>query len=62
MKIKTIISEEMDQNSYLLINGEEAVLIDCGQDTFKILKETEKYNVKYILLTHCHFDHIYSLK
>lgn len=61
MEVITIISEEMQQNSYLLVNGREAVLIDCGLDTFKILKETEKYNVKYILLTHCHFDHIYSL-
>ena len=61
MKIITIKSEETDQNSYLLANGKDAVLIDCGMDTFKILKETEKYNVKYILLTHCHFDHIYSL-
>ena len=61
MEIITIKSEEMDQNSYLLVNGRDAVLIDCGPDTFKILKETEKYNVKYILLTHCHFDHTYSL-
>lgn len=61
MEIITIKSEEMDQNSYLLVNGKDAVLIDCGIDTFKILKETEKYNVKYILLTHCHFDHTYSL-
>lgn len=61
MKIITIKSEEIDQNSYLLVNGKDAVLIDCGMDTFKILKETEKYNIKYILLTHCHFDHTYSL-
>ena len=61
MEIITIKSEEMDQNSYLLVNGKDAVLVDCGVDTFKILKETEKYNVKYILLTHCHFDHTYSL-
>ena len=61
MEIKIIKSEEMDQNCYLLSNGKEAVLIDPGEDTFKILKEIQGYNVKYILLTHCHFDHIYSL-
>lgn len=61
MKIITIVSEEMDQNSYLLVNGRDAVLIDCGLDTFKILKETQGYNLKYILLTHCHYDHTYSL-
>ena len=46
MEIITIKSEEMDQNSYLLVNGKDAVLIDCGMDTFKILREMEKYNVK----------------
>ena len=61
MEVITIKSYGMDQNSYLLVNGKDAVLIDVGEDTFNILKEAEKYNVKYILLTHCHFDHIYSL-
>ena len=61
MEIKIIKSEEMDQNCYLLANGKDAVLIDPGEDTFKILKEIQGYNVKYILLTHCHYDHIYSL-
>ena len=61
MEIKKIVSGRMDENCYLLINGKDAVLIDPGEDTFKILKECENYNVGYILLTHCHFDHIYSL-
>ena len=61
MEIKRIVSEGLDENCYLLINGKDAILIDPGEDTFKILKECENYNVKYILLTHCHFDHIFSL-
>lgn len=61
MEIKKIVSYEMDENCYLLINGKDAVLIDPGEDTLKILSACEGYNVKYILLTHCHFDHIYSL-
>ena len=48
MEVKVIKSLEMDQNCYLLINGKDAVLIDPGEDTFKILKETEGYNVKNI--------------
>ena len=62
MEIKRIVSMQMDENCYLLINGKDAVLIDPGEDTFKIISECEGYNVKYILLTHCHFDHIYSLE
>lgn len=61
MEIKKIVSEQMDENCYLLTEGKDAVLIDPGEDTFKILSECDGYDVKYILLTHCHFDHIYSL-
>ena len=61
MEIKKIVSRGIDENCYLLINGRDAVLIDPGDDTIKILSECEGYNVKYILLTHCHFDHTYSL-
>lgn len=62
MEIKRIISRQTDENCYLIINGNDAVLIDPGEDTFKIISACEGYNVKYILLTHCHFDHIYSLE
>lgn len=61
MNIKTIISREMDQNCYLLENNGEGILIDPGIDYEKILKETKDVDVKYILLTHCHFDHLFCL-
>ncbi len=61
MKIKTIVSYEMDQNCYLITENGVGILIDPGLDTFKIIKETEDITINYILLTHCHFDHLYSL-
>ena len=61
MEIKTIVSYEMDQNCYLITEKGYGILIDPGFDTFKILKETEDIIINYILLTHCHFDHLYSL-
>ena len=61
MEIKTIISYEMDQNCYLIKENGFGILIDPGIDTFKIIKETEDITINYILLTHCHFDHLFSL-
>lgn len=62
MEIKKIISLEMDQNCYLLYENNKGILIDPGQDAEKILKECEGISIEYILLTHCHYDHIESLE
>lgn len=61
MKIKKIITRQMDQNCYLIEKNGKGILIDPGLDTNKILKETEDIEINYILLTHCHFDHVYSV-
>ena len=51
-------------NAYLLIeeNSKEAVVIDLGGNFEVIKDEIEKYNanLKYILNTHGHFDHIFG--
>lgn len=53
---------DMPSNNYLLVDeiSKEAVLIDCTGD-FEIIKKDIEENgakLKYILLTHAHFDHI----
>lgn len=58
MIIKTFISGPIDANNYLLIDGNEAVLIDCSDVKQEILNELEGKILKYILLTHGHFDHV----
>ncbi len=58
----------IDNNNYLLIDEDsrEAALIDCSFYTvFDEIKEVlEKYSatLRYILLTHGHFDHIAGIK
>ncbi len=49
-------------NTYIVCNGGEAMVIDPGGEAEKINKTLEELNVKvkYILLTHCHVDHVYA--
>lgn len=61
MIIKTFTAGPIDANNYLLIDGEEAVLIDCSEVKPEILKEIEGKKLKYILLTHGHFDHVLGI-
>ncbi len=62
MILKKFVLGPIEDNNYLLIdeNSKEAVLIDCTQESQKIHDDITKHNanLKYILLTHGHFDHV----
>ena len=62
MEIEKIVSLEMDQNCYLISQDNKGILIDPGFDEKKILKQCEGIDIEYILLTHCHYDHLKSLE
>ncbi len=54
----------MDQNCFLVYGDDKkGILIDPGLDTLKILKTVEEKGVSvgYIFLTHCHYDHSFSV-
>lgn len=65
MIIKTFIKPPIENNNYLLIDEQtkEAALIDCSSFDDEIISELKKQNakLKYVLLTHGHFDHISGL-
>ena len=62
MEIKVLVEGPVDANNYLIIDekSKEAVLIDCssGRQEFINSIKNSGVNLKYILLTHGHFDHI----
>ena len=58
MKIDTFVAGPIDVNTYVLEIGGETAVIDCGEFSDEIKKRLEGVNVKYILLTHGHADHI----
>ncbi len=50
------------ENTYLINNGLDAILVDPGEGIREYLEEIKKYNIKAILLTHGHIDHIDGIK
>ena len=62
MKIKKMLVSELETNCYILSDEEtkEAVIIDPGDDGIVLMEyiDAEKLNVKYILNTHGHNDHV----
>lgn len=62
MEYKRIMSSRFDSNLYLFYSKEhkEAVLFDAGGSLGEVLRvlEEEGVELKYIVLTHGHFDHI----
>lgn len=66
MIIKTFIEPPIDNNNYLLIDEQsnEAALVDCSavDDDIKKALDENGAKLKYILLTHGHFDHIAGIR
>lgn len=66
MEIKQIKSKflggSFDQNTYVCINENEAVLIDAGADILDIKKAVGKRKVFAVLMTHLHFDHLWNIE
>jgi hydroxyacylglutathione hydrolase len=61
LKLHRLVTGSVQENCYLLRHETgAAVLVDPGDDAAEILEMVEKTNsnVKAILLTHAHFDHI----
>ncbi len=59
MQVIKVLPKGFGSNTYLLTeNGKDAIAIDPSQP--RVLEEAEKrgLSVKYVLLTHGHFDHI----
>ena len=65
MKINRYIAGPIDANNYLVWDeiSKDAVLIDCSDYVEEIIQKIkeEQLNLKYILITHGHFDHVLGL-
>ena len=61
MDIKTLVTSRYGTNCYLISNAASAAVIDPGEAEVKLIEfcnsQKDKQN-KFIILTHCHFDHI----
>lgn len=64
MNIERIVSVDNNQNCYIVYDDSlEGIVIDPGSDGEEIFDKIKKLGIriKYILLTHCHYDHIEGL-
>ncbi len=66
MEIKKFIPDEFASNNYIVYDTKtkEAAIFDpslCFSKTSKFINENN-LNLKYIILTHGHFDHLYDVK
>ena len=65
MKYVLLVSDEIKENTFLVYdeNTKNGIIIDpgCTVDKIESVIKENGINIKYILLTHCHFDHIESL-
>ncbi len=58
MEIKKVIVGVLQTNCYIISSGDDAVIVDPGDEAGKIVDEVEGKSVKHIITTHHHFDHV----
>lgn len=66
MKFTSIFYNQTDENTYLIYdeNTKNGAVVDpgCTTEQIEAMAAEAGVKIKYILLTHCHYDHIMSLK
>lgn len=61
MCIEQITVGQLETNCYLVWQDSDCFLVDPGGDADKIFSYLDSLNLRFILLTHGHFDHILAL-
>lgn len=63
MPVTSFALGPLETNCYLVYNGSTAVAVDVGGDPAPILKflADNGLTLSHILITHCHFDHLYGV-
>lgn len=63
LEVVRVITGFLEENCYIVHNGIDALIIDPGSESEKIINEikTRNLNVVGILITHYHFDHVGAL-
>jgi hydroxyacylglutathione hydrolase len=62
IKIMQFTSGELQNNSYMITDKDSfCIVIDPGENPDKLIQNIYDQKVDYILLTHCHYDHIAGL-
>ena len=63
MKIIPVCTRSLGANTYILVSGNEALVVDPTVSVEAVVNaaKAENAEIKGILLTHGHFDHVFSL-
>ena len=56
--IKRIVVGPIQENCYIVSSGSSCVIIDPGDEPKRIIEEVAQRDIKGILITHGHYDHI----
>ena len=58
MTIQTILSGQLGNNTYIISNQDQVIIVDAAAPVELIKQYTQSKKVQAVLLTHGHFDHI----
>ena len=57
MLVEKVVSKLLDSNTFVVSNGEDAIVIDAGCSIEQVKNVVQGKHVLGVLLTHAHYDH-----
>ena len=58
MKIDILVVGSLQENCYVVTIGDNSFIVDPGDEAERIINACKDKNIKEILVTHHHFDHV----
>ena len=58
VRVETVVVGPLSTNAYVICNNDSCVVVDPGDEAWKIMRMLRGRKVLAVIATHLHFDHV----
>ena len=62
VRVETVVVGPLSTNAYVICNNDSCVVVDPGDEAWKIMRALRGRKVLAVIATHLHFDHVGAVK
>ncbi|MFP3161564.1 MAG: MBL fold metallo-hydrolase, partial [Vulcanisaeta sp.] len=62
VRVETVVVGPLSTNAYVICNNDSCVVVDPGDEAWKIMRVLRGRRVLAVIATHLHFDHVGAVR